>query len=271
MNDKLERFRTMFLDECDDHTRTLERTLAALQRGARSQDLVDDAFRAIHSIKGGAGMFGFDRIVPFAHVFETVLDGVRIGQIAITEDLMTAALRATDCLSDLILAAASNTDLAAGYENNMIGNLAILAGLTLGNVLPEAGAPKLAAGEKQALGPMTRLTIRFQPHAGLLKRANEPLFIVRQLRELGSLTISADISKLPPLGELQPTEAYLGWEFELETERNEAAVRDIFQFVEDDCDLTIEASTRNPSVMEEGPGSTALQHEPVMAEAVAST
>ena len=69
MDSKLERFRTMFLDECDDHARTLERTLAALQRGARSQELVDDAFRAIHSIKGGAGMFGFDRVeIGRAHV-----------------------------------------------------------------------------------------------------------------------------------------------------------------------------------------------------------
>jgi two-component system chemotaxis sensor kinase CheA len=68
MDSKLERFRTMFLDECDEHGRTLERTLVALQRGARNQELVDDAFRAIHSIKGGAGMFGFNRIVPFAHV-----------------------------------------------------------------------------------------------------------------------------------------------------------------------------------------------------------
>src|SRR3982751_1558223 len=106
IDSKLERFRAMFLDECHEHGHTLERTLGALQRGARSQELIDDAFRAIHSIKGGAGMFGFSRIVLFAHVFETVLDGIRIGRIAVSEELMTAALRATDCLSDLILAAA---------------------------------------------------------------------------------------------------------------------------------------------------------------------
>jgi len=238
MDSKLQRFRTMFLDECDEHGRTLERTLSALQRGARHQDLVDDAFRAIHSIKGGAGMFGFDRIVPFAHVFETALDGVRTGRIAISEELMTAALRAADCLSDLILAAAGNTDLAAGYENITLGNLAGLAGIKV--VDASASCTVNADVDRdQAPGVTERWTIRFHPHRGLLKRANEPLFMVRQLRELGTLAVIADLSVLPPLALLQPADAYLGWTFELETARGEAAIREVFQFVEDDCDLSI--------------------------------
>ena len=268
MDSKLERFRTMFLDECDEHGRTLERTLAALQRGARSQDLVDDAFRAIHSIKGGAGMFGFNRIVPYAHVFETVLDGIRIGKIAVTEELMTAALRATDCLSDLVLAAGSNTDLAAGYENNMIGTLARLAGITTADAPPEAAIATPNTGA-HAQGAMIRLKIRFYPHLGLLKRANEPLFIVRQLQELGSLAVTADMSALPSLAQLQPADAYLGWTFELETTRGEAAVRDIFQFVEGDCDLTI--TRLETALPDAAAGQTFLQHGMAMAEPMAST
>lgn len=268
MDSKLERFRTMFLDECDEHARTLERTLAALQRGARSQDLVDDAFRAIHSIKGGAGMFGFNRIVPYAHVFETVLDGIRIGKIAVSEELMTAALRATDCLSDLVLAAGSNTDLAAGYENSMIGTLARLAGITIADSPPESAIAMPNAGA-HAQGAMERLKIRFYPQLGLLKRANEPLFIVRQLQELGSLAVTADMSALPPLAQLQPADAYLGWTFELETARGEAAVRDIFQFVEGDCELTI---TRPETALpEDAAGQTFLQHDMAMAEPMVST
>ncbi len=268
VDSKLERFRTMFLDECDEHARTLERTLGALQRGARNADLVDDAFRAIHSIKGGAGMFGFDRIVPFAHIFETALDGIRTGRIAVSEELMTAALRATDCLSDLILAAASNTDLAAGYENNMIGTLARLAGITIESASLEPAKPQ--SREPAASGGAERWNIRFSPHAGLLKRANEPLFIVRQMQELGSLQVTADMSALPPFAQLQPTDAYLGWTFELETERGEAAIRDIFQFVEDDCDLSITRREAG-SVSEDTAPQALLQPDVVMAEPMAST
>jgi len=268
MDSKLERFRTMFLDECDEHGRTLERTLTALQRGARNHDLVDDAFRAIHSIKGGAGMFGFDRIVPFAHVFETVLDGVRAGRIPISEELMTAALRAADCLADLILAAGSNTDLAAGYENMMLGTLARLAGITVADS-PAGGTSRVNATEDAPPGEMERWSIQFFPHRGLLKRANEPLFIVRQLQELGTLAVTADLSVLPPFAQLQPADAYLGWSFELETARGEAAIREIFQFVEDDCDLSITQVLPVMAAAEADPAA-AVPHE-TMAEPMTST
>ena len=269
MDSKLDRFRTMFLDECDEHGRTLERTLTALQRGARSPDLVDDAFRAIHSIKGGAGMFGFDRIVPFAHVFETVLDGVRASRIPISEELMTAALRAADCLADLILAAGSKTDLAAGYENMMLVTLARLAGITVANS-PAGGTSRINAPEDAAPGEMERWTIRFFPHRGLLKRANEPLFIVRQLQELGTLAVTADLSVLPPFAQLQSADAYLGWTFELETGRGEAAIREIFQFVEDDCDLSITQALPVMAAPAPADPAAAAPHE-TMAEPMTST
>ncbi len=268
MDSKLQRFRTMFLDECDEHGRTLERTLSAMQRGARSKDLIDDAFRAIHSIKGGAGMFGFDRIVPFAHVFETALDGVRTGRIAISEELMTATLRAADCLSDLILAAAGNTDLAAGYESITLGNLAGLAGIQVVDG-PAISAATADASPGPAPGVTERWIIRFHPHRGLLKRANEPLFIVRRLRELGTLAITADLSALAPLAELQPADAYLGWSFELETALGEAAVREVFQFVEDDCDLSIMRAA--PLSAAPAPEAKAIVPHEAIAEPLAST
>ena len=274
MTNKFERFKTMFLDECDEHARTLEQTLTAMQRGARSQELVDDAFRAIHSIKGGAGMFGFDRIVPFAHKFETVLDGIRLGQIAISEELMSAALRATDCLSDLILAAGSGTELAPDYEKSSIRTLARLAGLSA-ELPSSAPAPsKTEANAIIAPGSIQRFAIHFGPHAGLLKRANEPLLLVRQLQELGPLKVNADLSRLPPFADLQPNEAYFSWNFELETSKGEAAIRDVFQFVEGDCDLTIRPHTTEaagPVEVQDVADAAPAQHEFTMAEPVIST
>ena len=274
MTNKFERFKTMFLDECDEHARTLEQTLTAMQHGARSQELVDDAFRAIHSIKGGAGMFGFDRIVPFAHKFETVLDGIRLGQIAISEELMSAALRATDCLSDLILAAGSGTELAPDYEKSSIRTLARLAGLSA--ELPSS-VPAPSKSEANAIiapGSIQRFAIHFGPHAGLLKRANEPLLLVRQLQELGPMKVNADLSRLPPFADLQPTEAYFSWNFELETSKGEAAIRDVFQFVEGDCDLTIRPHTTEaagPVEVQDVPDAAPAQQEFTMAEPVIST
>ena len=239
MTEKLTRFKAMFLNECEEHARTLERTLTAMQRGAKNKDLIDDAFRAIHSIKGGAGMFGFDRIVPFSHKFETVLDQVRLGQIAISEELIAAALRATDCLSDLILAAGSNTELAQDYETGPIRILGSLAGLGDEPAKFVLDSAKTAGGKENISGSLERFTIRFSPNAGLLKRANEPIFMVRQLKALGDLKVTADISRLPSLAQLEANDAYLSWSFELETAQGEQSIRDVFQFVEGDCDLAI--------------------------------
>ena len=274
MSNKFERFKTMFLDECDEHARTLEQTLTAMQGGARGQELVDDAFRAIHSIKGGAGMFGFDQIVPFAHKFETVLDGVRLSQIVVTEELMTAALRATDCLSDLILAAGSNTELAPDYEKSSIRTLARLAGLSAELASVETAPVKAVDSKIVAPGSTARFDIHFTPHVGLLKRANEPLLLVRQLQELGTLKVTADLSRLPSLAQLQPSEAYFSWNFELETAQGEAAIHDVFQFVEGDCDLTIRLHAQevvSPVAVHDASGPSSLQHEFAMAEPIVST
>lgn len=237
MSDKIERFKTMFLDECDEHVRTLERTLSAMRSGARSQELVDDAFRAIHSVKGGAGMFAFDRIVPFAHIFETALEQVRVGEIKVSDEFIIVALRATDCLADLVLAAGSNADLAPGYESTAQAALARLVGLTPQDAPQMRSAPE--ENKETASGLVECFDISFQPLAHLFRRANEPLSIVRQLQRLGRLKVTADMSRLPPLAQLQPLDAYLGWHFELETDKGESAIRDVFQFVEGDCDLTI--------------------------------
>jgi two-component system, chemotaxis family, sensor kinase CheA len=272
MNDKIERFKTMFLDECDEHVRTLERTLSAMRSGARSQELVDDAFRAIHSVKGGAGMFAFDRIVPFAHIFETALERVRVGQIEVSNEFITVALRATDCLSDLILAIGNNTDLAPGYESNAQSALTRLVGL------PEHDIYQIHSTTREekptASGLTERFEIRFHPHAHLFKRANEPLFIVRQLQGLGTLKVTIDQSKLPSFSDLQPLDAYLGWHFELETDKGETAIRDIFQFVEGDCDLTIQLQPAEVAAVfsfDELITATPADHRPSQNESAVST
>ena len=241
MTNKFERFKTMFLDECDEHARTLEQTLTAMQHGARSQELVDDAFRAIHSIKGGAGMFGFDRIVPFAHKFETVLDGIRLGQIAISEELMSAALRATDCLSDLILAAGSGTELAPDYEKSSIRTL-----LGWADSAPSYHhrCQLLLRQRPMQLCPGFNSTLchSFWPACGPAQTRQRAPAAGAPVAGTGANERERDLSRLPP-SQTCSQRSHFSWNFELETSKGEAAIRDVFQFVEGDCDLTIRPHT----------------------------
>src|SRR3569833_556306 len=95
---------------------------------------------------------------------------------------------------------------------------------------------------------------RFRPHTEMLKKANEPLLLVRQLRKLGGLTLEVDSSRLPSLNALEPESAYLSWTFTLATGAPKSAIHEVFEFVEDDCEIKIDAIDA-PAVPVEASGS----------------
>ncbi len=251
--DDIAQFKESFFQECEELLGGLETHLMALKDGGTDEELLHAAFRAIHSIKGGAGLFGFDRLIAFAHMFEAVLDLMRSGRIALTEDTIAAALRAGDVLADLIRAARDKEELKEGYEDAATTELATATGIDPRDLLegkagddldpaqsaarPEGGGNLVpTAGEETG---RVSYCIGFRPHSGMLQRNNEPLLLARQLKELGELTVTADLSALPAFEELDPTTTYLAWAFELETNASRAEVEEIFEFVEDECDLII--------------------------------
>ena len=81
--------------------------------------------------------------------------------------------------------------------------------------------------------------IVFRPKPELLKKANEPLYIVRELQKLGELALTAETDGLPPLTELEPDRPYIGWTGTLTTESTRDQVEEVFEFVTDDCDIEI--------------------------------
>ncbi len=232
--DKIEQFKKTFFQECEELLGDLESHIAKLRQGNSGAEPLHAAFRAIHTIKGGAGMFGFRRLVAFAHLFETVLDRMRSGRIAAGDAAVTTILHAADVLSDLVQAARSGEGLPEHHDAESAEQLIRLAGTG------HAPAVKQDIKAKsQAPAGHGRYRIEFRPKPQLLRSANEPLLIVRQLQELGSLATTADLSRLPHFTDLDPTQAYLAWSFELDTEADETAIRQVFEFVESDCDLTI--------------------------------
>ena len=98
----LDELKRTFFDECGELLQDMETGLTDLQDGSGSEDTVHAVFRAVHSIKGGAGIFGFEALVEFAHVFETVLDSVRHGTLHQTPEVFTVLLTSSDMLADLV-------------------------------------------------------------------------------------------------------------------------------------------------------------------------
>ena len=241
--DQLEKFKRTFFQECDELIGELEDHVNALRGEADVEDALNGMFRVLHTIKGGAGMFGFRRITAFAHGFETALDQVRNAGAALTGDTLASFLLAGDVLSDLIQDARVRGDLPADHEAVATDQLARIAGPAAPRPDTEAA---MSAGAKVPPA-CNRLRIAFRPKPELFQTGNEPLLIIRQLQELGRLAVEPDLTALPPLDALDPATAYLGWTFELETAAGLDEVRQAFEFVEADCDLDIVTLESSPA------------------------
>src|SRR3989338_3095197 len=91
-----------FLVECSELLHDMEDKLLELEHGSDSGEAINSIFRAAHTIKGSAGLFGLDEIVGFTHIVESVLDKVREGEIGMDNNLITLMLGCKDYIGKMI-------------------------------------------------------------------------------------------------------------------------------------------------------------------------
>lgn len=225
--------KSTYFQECAELLDSAYVNLAALEDASDSEPM-HAIFRAIHSIKGGGGAFGFDRMVAFAHGLETLLDLLRDNRIAMTRDIASMLLRATDALSDLVTAERTGDAVAAGFEDELLAELERASGHA-----SDANAPVQPSALTSPPAEPTPYRIRFLPHASLFKNANEPLLLIRALQRLGQATVTAELDRLPPLERMDPEAAYVAWTIDIVSSAPKSNLTDIFEFVADHCDLQV--------------------------------
>ncbi|HEV7246070.1 MAG TPA: chemotaxis protein CheA [Shinella sp.] len=260
----------IFFQECEEQLAELESGLLKLNDGDRDPETVNAVFRAVHSIKGGAGAFGLDDLVSFAHVFETTLDCVRSNKLEPTQDVLKVMLKSADVLADLTNAARDGGSVDEARSRTLIRELEALAN---GEVpaAAEAPAPKPAAAAQKAAAPapvvekpvvndegfqpipfsfgdfdeepadryVPTCQVLFKPKKDLYAKGNEAALLLRDLSRLGEMSIYCDMDSLPPLDKMNPEEAYFSWKISVTTDKGEDGVRSVFEFAEWDCDLDI--------------------------------
>ena len=249
----MEAIKQTFFQECEEQLAELETGLLALQAGEGDTETVNAVFRAVHSVKGGAGAFGLEELVRFAHVFETTLEEVRSDRLAPSPKVLKVMLRAADVLADLVRAARDAGEIDQIRAQASAEELRVLLTPVGASVSPSlvslVPAPLLDPMAGFVFQPVqismpepTLLpvwTIKFHPHAALYAKANETGVLLRELGRLGSMVVTVDTSDLPSLAELDPETAYLTWTIELTTDQPETAISEVFEFVDGDCDLDV--------------------------------
>jgi two-component system chemotaxis sensor kinase CheA len=214
----------VFRQEAQDLLAQLEAVLLDLEHRPDDIELIDSAFRALHTIKGSGSMFGFEAVAAFTHHVETAFDRVRKGNVAPSRDLIAVALQAQDHMRSLI-------EDQAG-EDKAAGN-AILAALQR---VFEAPVPAAAAPTPQE----ATWRIRLRLPRDVMANGTNPLLLLDELRELGTATVTALTDDVPPLAEINPTACYLGWDVVLSTAQPRSVIEDVFIFVRDEMELEIE-------------------------------
>ncbi|MEP6867603.1 MAG: chemotaxis protein CheA [Novosphingobium sp.] len=271
----------IFFIECEESLATVEVGLGACATESQDSDTVNAIFRAVHSIKGGAGAFGFFPLQEFAHSVEALLSDVRDDAVPVTTALIELLLRSLDTLSDHVTAARDGGDapedasLLAALVAALAGSVddrSVQSASETACAEPEAGPAdswdsfdldSLLDDITGAIAPASEVAaqdwqLMIRPHAGAMGNGGEPMLLLRELAELGGICTHCDLSQLPPLDRLDPAQGYLGWTFTFPTEVAADTLHGIFDFLGDDCAVASGADAVMPPVRIGQPAPTTL-------------
>jgi two-component system chemotaxis sensor kinase CheA len=237
--DMMETFRQTYLEESFEGLDVMEAGLLELEPGTPDNEKINEIFRAAHSIKGGSGTFGFNEIIDFTHVLETLLDEMRDGRRDVTQEASDVMLQAVDVLRDMMQNHEEIDDEKASEVQQ-----ALEAILSHDGSGASASAPAEAVTEAPVAAPSAGgvWTIEVLPEKELLQTGNEPIRIFRELETLGTVEVTVDDSALPEdIAELNPEELFLKWTLHLSGDNiNEEDVKEVFEWIDGDgAEITI--------------------------------
>ncbi|MCB1754035.1 MAG: chemotaxis protein CheA [Gammaproteobacteria bacterium] len=242
MSIDLSEFHDIFFEECNEGLSVMESGLLNLDNGTDVEE-INAIFRAAHSIKGGSASFGFSNIAEFTHVMETLLDEMRDGRREVIREIVDLLLESVDVLRDMVAAAKDDQENDEARTADVLQKLqAVLDGEqpSAGETQPADVAASVQAEENtDASTASAGWKIVFKPYPEILKNGCNPTRIFHELDMLGDLTVVAGMTALPPPGEIDPESCYLDWTLELRSDCAEQEVRELFSWVEDECELSI--------------------------------
>lgn len=226
----LTQFHAIFFEECYEGIESMEKGLLELDPENVDTDHINNIFRAAHSIKGGAGTFGFNDIGNFTHVMETILDEMREGRRVPEKETINLLLEGVDCLRHAVNACKGGNQINKDIMNDVQ--------LRMQSAISD-GKHAYRQLQEENLKKGSGWRVAFHPHKNLFFTGNDPVRLIKELSDIGKLNIKVNLAKLPDFDEIDPLNCYLGWEILLEGSTTHEEISEIFAWVEGDCELNI--------------------------------
>lgn len=231
MSVDLSQFHQIFFEESFEGLDVMESELLEMDLDDVNEETVNTIFRAAHSIKGGAGTFGFMPISEFTHVVETLLDEIRSGQRTMKANYIDLFLQSVDCLRGML------SDMQGGNEPEAERPAQLRKEFEV--ILNMAAAPTEDEDPSTA-GDGQGWLIKMSPHRDLLLTGNEPFRMFRELRDIvgdDCLEVTSYCDDVPDFSSLTPEECFLKWDLKVTKSVPLEDIKAVFEWVEDECDL----------------------------------
>ncbi|MAG77010.1 MAG: chemotaxis protein CheA [Colwelliaceae bacterium] len=270
MSVDLSQFIPTFLEESFEGLEIMESGLLNLEAG--DSEMINAIFRAAHSIKGGAGTFGFGHVTEFTHLVETLLDEMRDGRREINPQEKEVLLASVDCIRLMIEAIQNESE----YDDTSIVMVSAQLSELLANGNEPAQTDKGASSSSEPLdltsSNTTKWNILFIPEHHLVQTGNDPLLLFSALEDFGELTATAVLDNLPSITEMDVEELYMHWQLTLISDTaTEDDIREVFEWVEDECELTISKEELEQPKQEESGSTEAGEHGDGSVDATSSS
>lgn len=238
----------IFSEESSELLQQSEYILLKLEDEPDSDELINDLFRNIHTIKGSAGLFGFDDVVSFTHVAESVMDQLRDKEISLDDNLMGLLLDSRDQISQLVAHVLDNAEIPISDSLRQTGEGLLIKlnrylGIETADVLTtcselEAITGVVSSGSETVSNDYWHISVRF--NRNVLADGMDPLSFFRYLAQIGDyISMTTLLTDLPLLEDINPEESYLGFEISLDSSASKESIADVFEFVQEDCQLHI--------------------------------
>lgn len=262
MSVEMESVKRVFLEESEDLLEEMERALLVIESDPDDADSVNAVFRAAHTIKGSSGIFGYDDVVSFTHVAESLLDLIREGKLTINEEIIATLLQSGDHMGNLVRYVVEN-DIVDGNQA-LPEELQTISAELIGQLNQQMGPfsdskgeaeshtpVAISDGERTASGEVTviegdakvsnenwHISLRFG--LGVYKQGMDPQSFIRYLQRIGEVvSIVTLVDKIPALDEMDAEDCYLGFEISFSSEESKEEIESVFDFVREDCQIRI--------------------------------
>ena len=232
---------TELLDQAED-------TLLSLEDNPTDEALINELFRAVHTIKGASGLFGYDDVVAFTHEAESVMGQVREGKLTICSELLSLFLKCRDHIGTLVQHALSGeTELDAdtqAIDKTLMDELCVYLGHEAPSTSASSDTAATASEEAAEASPdqvesdTWHISLRFGPD--VLRNGMDPLSFFRYLETVGDIINLTTLDDAMPTAEDMDAEScYLGFEIDLRSDTDKETIEGVFEFVQEDCEIHI--------------------------------